>query len=192
MLALFNKVEKYFWLIVLLSTSIFYLNVSLLANDFQRQISDSNSFLEFLYSANNFVAFCIPLIAYIFFAITTKIMLFVVDLNMEHNYEENIEINEMLGYSFIPLLIFMLFYFSNLAFHNSDIDSIKDLEQMSFIFNLTFSDFKILSYISWGLIYIVLLIQLVLNEKIDILKSALIVFLPSLILYGFKLLFGYL
>lgn len=119
-------------------------------------------------------------------------MLFVVDLNMEHNYEEKVKINEMLGYSFIPLLIFMLFYFSNLTFHNSNIDSIEDLEQMSFIFNLTFSDFKTLSYISWGLIYVVLLMQLVLNEKMDILKSILTVFLPSLILYGFKLLFGYL
>lgn len=192
MLALFNKIEKYFWLFVVLSTSIFYLNVSILANDFQRQISDSNSFLEFLYSANNFVAFCIPLIAYIFFAITTKIMLFLVDLNMEHNYEEKVKINEMLGYSFIPLLIFMIFYFFNLAFLDSNINSIDDLDKMSFVFNLTFSDFKILSYISWFLIYLVLMVQLVLNEKIEILKSILIVFLPSLILYGFKILFGYL
>lgn len=192
MLVQFNKIEKYFWLIIVMATSFFYLNVSILANDFQRQISVSNNFLEFLYSANNFVAFCIPLIAYIFFALTTKIMLFIVDMNMENNYEEKININELLGYSFIPLLIFMIFYFFNLAFLDSNINSIDDLDKMSFVFNLTFNDFKILSYISWFLIYLVLMVQLVLNEKIGILKSILIVFLPSLILYGFKILFGYL
>lgn len=191
MLAQINKIKKYCWLIIVLATSFFYLNVSILANDLQSQISDSNNFLEFLYSANNFVAFCIPLIAYIFFALTTKIMLFVVDINLEYNYEENVDINKLLGYSFIPILIFMIFYFFILALHDINISSIEDLEQMSFIFYLTFNDFKILSYLSWFLIYIVLLVQLVLKEKIDILKSILIVFLPSLILYGFKILFGY-
>lgn len=175
-----------------MTTSFFYLNVSILANDFQRQISNSNNFLEFLYSANNFVAFCIPIIAYIFFALTTKIMLFIVDINMKYNYEEKVNVNELLGYSFIPLLIFMIFYFFNLAIVDNNIESIEDLNKMNFVFNLTFNDFKILSYICWFLIYVILTLQLVLNEKMEILKSILIAFLPSLILYGFKVLFGYL
>lgn len=190
MSVLINKLEEYFWVIVVLGISLSYLEVSILANNLQRQISIPNNFVEFLYSANNFVAFCIPIIAFTFFAISTRIMLSLTDIDKKEKHQR---INTILGYSFTPLLIFMIFYFFNFAFFiENGINTISDIENATFLFGLTFYDLRIISYLSWGSIYIILLFQLVYYEKICFIKSGLIVFLPSLILYLFKIGLSYL
>ena len=173
-----NLIDKILPHIIVLLISTLFLLVSIEANELQKQISGSSGFLNFLYSTNNFVAFLIPILAYAFFIITTKFMFLIFDVE-----PSEISVHYIVSYSFIPLLIFMLFYLANLIFFQKEmiIESIEDVQRIEFIFNLKFEDFKIISLIGWLMVYVLLIIQLIKNMKISIGNSILIALLPSII-----------
>lgn len=156
----------------------------------QRHISETNNLFEFLYLSNNIVAFCIPIVASVFFLISVNLMIFIVDIDTKKKQDYKIDVKDKIGYSFIPLLIFLLFYCVNLYVFSKNINNYSNIQDMKFVFGLTFQDFKLASYVSWIMIYVILFILFYVDEEISIIKSALIVVLPSFVLYIFKLLFS--
>ena len=181
-----NKFDKLIPHIIIILISTLFLLVSIEANELQKQISGSSGFLNFLYSTNNFVAFLIPILVFTFFIITTKFMFLILDIEPGEN-----SIHHLISYSFVPLLIFMLFYLTNLIFFQKErtIESIEDVQKIEFIFNLKFEDFKIISLMGWSLVYILLIVQLIQKMKVSIGNSILIVLLPSIIVLLLKYIF---
>ncbi|MEM5708432.1 hypothetical protein AAC907_12150 [Elizabethkingia meningoseptica] len=180
------KIEKIFPFIILFFLCIFYLLVSIIANRMQVRIYGENTFFKFLNVANNIVSISIPLLAFIFFVITIKIM--AVLLSIEPI--DKINYITVVSYGFIPLTIFMAVYFFNLSKYETffgGMDKIKDFKMM---FGLTLYDFQLAGYFFWALIYLIMLFYLILEVKISAIKSLALVFVPTLVLVLFRFSFN--
>lgn len=181
----FHKMDKYFWLFVVLLSSFFYLIVSMQANELQSQISSTSAFLKFLYATNNIVAFCIPIIVFVFFLSTIRIMLQLFESKQKVDFKE-IDIRELVAYSLIPHLIFMIFYAFILVFFDIEISGIENLESAKLAFGIDFFFIRKLSYLSWILVYVILFFLLFLRLRLSFVNSLTIVIVPSLIVYLFR------
>jgi len=184
MYRLINFVERFMHYFIIIALSLMFLAISYQANDIQKQLSQQSNYLfDFFYTANNFVAFSIPIFAFVFFFITTKIMLMIFDINMENGL-----LSKIIGNSFIGLFFSISFYAMNiyLYFDNIFVKTIKDVERIKFLFGLTFKSFEQINIFGWLCIYILMTYQIFKYTKINILKSIIIIATPSLTVYLIK------
>ena len=174
----FDKILPY---LVVLATSVLFVLISFQANELQYQISkQTNGIIMFIYSTNNIIAFLLPIMFYVFVVLTTRMMLYIFD------YESIViktDLNKFVAYSFTPVFLTISFYAINIV-RFSDIvivNSMDDIKRIRFYFNLTFQDFERINTVGWIGFYTVLVLVLTNKLKINIIKSAIIVITPSLI-----------
>ena len=122
---------------------------------------------------------------YVFVVLTTRMMLYIFD------YESIViktDLNKFVAYSFTPVFLTISFYAINIV-RFSDIvivNSMDDIKRIRFYFNLTFQDFERINTVGWIGFYTVLVLVLTNKLKINIIKSAIIVITPSLIVLHSK------
>ena len=179
----FDKILPY---LVVLATSVLFVLISFQANELQYQISkQTNGIIMFIYSTNNIIAFLLPIMFYVFVVLTTRMMLYIFD------YESIViktDLNKFVAYSFTPVFLTISFYAINIV-RFSDIvivNSMDDIKRIRFYFNLTFQDFERINTVGWIGFYTVLVLVLTNKLKINIIKSAIIVITPSLIVLHSK------
>ena len=179
----FDKILPY---LVVLATSVLFVLISFQANELQYQISkQTNGIIMFIYSTNNIIAFLLPIMFYVFVVLTTRMMLYIFD------YESIViktDLNKFVAYSFTPVFLTISFYAINII-RFSDIvivNSMDDIKRIRFYFNLTFQDFERINTVGWIGFYTVLVLVLTNKLKINIIKSAIIVITPSLIVLHSK------
>ena len=151
------------------------------ANDLEASMSSS---LSFVFTLNLLTSVLLPFILFVFFFLTIKISLSILENNIDSAL-----LYRIICYSFIPLLLYVSFYAFNFIKYTKDItlESIEDFYKIKYLFGLTIYDFQKLSFVIWLLVFICLIFLLVNKGKIPVFKSVISVLIPSGIVLAIKI-----
>ena len=170
-------------LLILILISTFSLIVSYQANHLQ---ADLTAYMSFVFTLNNVTYTLFPFILFTFFFLTIKISLSIFENKINSN-----SLYKIICYSFIPLLLHIIFYTFNFIEYTKDLTlkSDNDFYKIKYAFGLTTFDFEKLSLLAWAFVFISMIYLLHKKEKIPFINSSISVLAPSLIVLFMKSLF---
>jgi len=145
---------------IVISTSIVYLILSSKINAIIELSGISQAIIPFFNVATNFVAFTTPILYYVFFIMTTRIMLVLTDLNFSK--EKSIDLPSMIGLCFLPLLIYSSLYVIGLSSLDPDmkIADTQDIQSVTLFWGLKFDQIKMFGTVAWVFVYVLLILLL--------------------------------
>lgn len=176
---------------IVISTSILYLVLSSKINALVEMPENLQAMLPFFNTVTNLVAFSTPILYYVFFIITTRMMLSLNDLNFPK--EKSMDLPSMIGLCFVPVLIYVSLYVVGLSFiePNMKIADAQNMENVTLFWGLKFGQVKMLGTIAWILFYVLLILLFRRFVIKSILKAIPLALIPTGIVLLLKELFGY-
>lgn len=170
------QLNRYHPILTIVILSIIFYLISENAGLLQENISgEFNSYQSFIFQINNITTSIFPLLIYIFIYITTFISFTIFNID-----KEKASLSKIISSALIPVIVFSLVYLVILIHFVKNIDGPipHELKSINLISNYTFSDFKNIGYLSWGIFYLILIIEIKLKFEISILKSLIINLTP--------------
>lgn len=174
-----------------MSTSIVYLILSSKINAIIEVPGNAQAMLPFFNIVTNFVAFASPILYYVFFIITTRIMLSLTDLNFPR--EKSIDLPSMIGLCFLPVLIYAILYVIGLSSlePNIKIADTQDIQSATLFWGLKFGQVNMLGTVAWILVYVLLILLLKQFVIKSFLKAVSLALIPTGIVLLIKECFEY-
>lgn len=131
-----------------------------------------------LFKMSSSITAIVPLMIYVFLFFTSNIM-------FNSFFEEKVSKRSLLtiiGISYIPMLIYQYTFWFNLLFYcqYGKITSVEEFICMKYMFGFKLQDFQFINLVCWGLIYLIIILYYILNNK-NVFKTILSVLFPSFI-----------
>lgn len=168
---------------IVLLVSLQYLLLSISFNEITVKIVGNNPFISFFGTINDIVLFTFPILVFLFLVISIRFMLDILDIKHISPYDTM----TMVGFSNVPLLLGMIFYnISVLFFMKENPITMKDIENIHFIFNLQIKDYSFINKICWLLMYYMIIMCLFIKYKVPIIQSLTISIVPTLLFLLFS------
>lgn len=169
-----------FSIVILASLSAYFItdySTNLQLNTYS--LDDIPNSYKVLFNVSKITSALVPIIITCFMVITLNVMLNVI-------FEQHIStklIFQIVGFSLFPMLLYYYFFWYNLIIfcNTSNINSIEDFKNMSFLFGLHLTDLSLINFICWIYMYGYIIIKLIFH-KITILSALISTLLPSAIL----------
>lgn len=184
-----NLFNSSLYLLVLLIWCAFSYILSYNIGKIQGNIEISNNIVSFIIKMNNFTSLILPLLLFVFYFLSSKLMLNIFDIKIKSR-----ELMNTISFGFIPIIVSLIFtciiIYVNAAKLNN-ISSYEDIGRVPLFYNFNLNDFKLLNDSLWVFFYLITLI--IYNEKyrISIKNSIAISLSPTIIILIFKILFSY-